>query len=612
MLQINTVTKVDLGVKDENKARDIFIDMNAWYAEYPNGTVSIWHKRNGDQAKYAAAGVTFDRETGILKWTPDAYDTYYIGRGVAEVRLTENDVIKKTKDILTDVEKSLVLPNGEYLAPGWQNYLNQIESDKNIVMQAVGQIGDNVEKSEAWATGQKNGQDVDPTDPTYHNNSKYYSEQAADSADAAEDAQAAAEEAQEGAEQAAAQYPYVSDVTGNWMVYDAVADAFVDTGVHAQGPQGEQGPAGDGVPAGGTTGQILTKKSNADRDTEWANAPDPTGKADKVAGATSGNFAALDASGNLTDSGKKGSDFVSTNQGAGNAGKALGIGNDGMVTPVPFSGEDFTGATALTPGVHGYVPAPAISERKKFLCGDGTWNDPEGSKLVVFDLDTVTNSGGSYTHTTVLADVTHDMKAVMIECDNPDAFQSLVHVITADGGITLTCDDVDGTSEVTVSCMFVANADPLTSSEFDILANRIGSLSALTTTDKSDLVSAVNEVVGEIQDVNNNITTKQNKDWTLLVSGTGTTAKGYNIGSCSELLVVVPYVNADYTYYRTAHIISQLLTTSERVLYLPSYITSGHVDCAFVRISNASIRIGKNTYEGTDISSSTGYSIYGR
>jgi hypothetical protein len=151
------------------------------------------------------------------------------------------------------------------------------------------------------------------------------------------------------------------------------------------------------------------------------------------------------------------------------------------------------------------VPAPAIAERKKFLCGDGTWNDPEGSKLVVFDMGTVTNSGGSCTHTTVISGVTHDMKPVMIECDNPDAFQSLIHVTTADGAITLTCDEMNGTSDVTVSCMFVANADLLTSSEFDILANRIGSLSDLDTTDKSDLVSAVNEVVGDIATINGNL-----------------------------------------------------------------------------------------------------------
>ena len=38
-------------------------------------------------------------------------------------------------------------------------------------------------------------------------------------------------------------------------------------------------------------------------------------KADKVSSATSGNFAGLDASGNLTDSGKKASDFATSAQG---------------------------------------------------------------------------------------------------------------------------------------------------------------------------------------------------------------------------------------------------------------------------------------------------------
>ena len=40
------------------------------------------------------------------------------------------------------------------------------------------------------------------------------------------------------------------------------------------GPKGEPGPngdAGEGVPSGGTTGQVLKKKSNTDYDTEWVN-----------------------------------------------------------------------------------------------------------------------------------------------------------------------------------------------------------------------------------------------------------------------------------------------------------------------------------------------------
>lgn len=44
------------------------------------------------------------------------------------------------------------------------------------------------EDSEAWAVGTRGGIDVDPTDPTHENNSKYYAEQAEDYADDAETA----------------------------------------------------------------------------------------------------------------------------------------------------------------------------------------------------------------------------------------------------------------------------------------------------------------------------------------------------------------------------------------------------------------------------------------
>lgn len=164
-------------------------------------------------------------------------------------------------------------------------------------------------------------------------------------------------------------------------------------------------------------------------------------------------------------------------------GKAL---NDKLVP--------FTGATAQAAGSAGFVPAPAVADRSRFLCGNGTWAETESGKLIVYDLDTVTNSGGSYTHTTTLSGVTHDMKVVMIEVDNPSAFGATVNVSTADGSITLSCDEVNGTADVTVSCLFVTNANPFTSSEFDILSNRIGSLSTLTTTDKSSIVGAVNEL----------------------------------------------------------------------------------------------------------------------
>ena len=44
--------------------------------------------------------------------------------------------------------------------------------------QAVEDTAASESNAEAWAVGQRGGQDVENTDPTYHNNSKYYAEQA--------------------------------------------------------------------------------------------------------------------------------------------------------------------------------------------------------------------------------------------------------------------------------------------------------------------------------------------------------------------------------------------------------------------------------------------------
>lgn len=61
-----------------------------------------------------------------------------------------------------------------------------------------------------------------------------------------------------------------------------------------------------------TTGQVLGYDGTTH---QWSNIsiPSPTGKADKVANATDGDFATLDSSGNLVDSGKKATTSVTQN-----------------------------------------------------------------------------------------------------------------------------------------------------------------------------------------------------------------------------------------------------------------------------------------------------------
>lgn len=183
--------------------------------------------------------------------------------------------------------------------------------------------GISARNAEAWAVGRRNGVPVGPSDPTYHNNSKWYSEQV---------------------DPAVINVPYIDETTGNWMVYDTNAGAYVDTGIHAQGAPGADG---HGVPAGGTLGQVPKKASGTDYDIVWADEVDVTGKADKVTGATSGNLAALDGNGNLTDSGAKASDFVTDVSGKADkvssptAGNFAALDGNGNLTDSGSKASDF-------------------------------------------------------------------------------------------------------------------------------------------------------------------------------------------------------------------------------------------------------------------------------
>ena len=57
-------------------------------------------------------------------------------------------------------------------------YAANASNSASSASQSATSASDNAQDSEAWAVGQKNGQDVPSTDPRYHNNSKYYAEQA--------------------------------------------------------------------------------------------------------------------------------------------------------------------------------------------------------------------------------------------------------------------------------------------------------------------------------------------------------------------------------------------------------------------------------------------------
>lgn len=73
----------------------------------------------------------------------------------------------------------------DILAPAIQRYEAQLQQ---ILNQYIAQADDYVEDAEAWAKGTRDGVAVGSSDETYHKNSKYYSEQGSASASAAQSA----------------------------------------------------------------------------------------------------------------------------------------------------------------------------------------------------------------------------------------------------------------------------------------------------------------------------------------------------------------------------------------------------------------------------------------
>jgi len=75
--------------------------------------------------------------------------------------------------------------------------------------------------------------------------------------------------------------PVASDFAGLWKNYKGATGATGSPGATGPaGADGADGADGAGVPPGGTTGQVLAKKSNTDNDTEWVDQTGGGGGAD--------------------------------------------------------------------------------------------------------------------------------------------------------------------------------------------------------------------------------------------------------------------------------------------------------------------------------------------
>jgi hypothetical protein len=84
----------------------------------------------------------------------------------------------------------------------WRSVIDVTDAEAYVAqaIDAASAADGSAEDAKAYAVGKRDGADVGSTDPTYHNNAKYYAGEAGVSAEAAGAAQTAAETAEDHAE----------------------------------------------------------------------------------------------------------------------------------------------------------------------------------------------------------------------------------------------------------------------------------------------------------------------------------------------------------------------------------------------------------------------------
>ena len=145
-----------LGRQGENEVVTVQFDVSGWAEEYGVGEFLLFNERSKDTAAYPC---TVTQTGEVLDWVIKSADVYYSGYGKVQLTYIVNNAIAKSVIYYTVTLPSLDSGDMPTPVPEWIQTVLNYRLD-----------------SEAYALGTKNGVDVPDTDPTYHNNSKYFAQ----------------------------------------------------------------------------------------------------------------------------------------------------------------------------------------------------------------------------------------------------------------------------------------------------------------------------------------------------------------------------------------------------------------------------------------------------
>ena len=194
---------------DLGHVAEIFVPLDATY------NISYCFSDYDKTDDYAVESITA-ADDGGYKLTAHVPNKYFERSGELRVYIigeADDHIITTYEGFLTI--RSRLEPD-DYVDPDPENGAQSEEAQTHVYSQ----------QSEAWAVGTIDGAPVESTDPQYHNNSKYYAEQAAGSAsDASDYATAASGSASDASDYATAASGSASDAHDDAVAAAAVRDA---------------------------------------------------------------------------------------------------------------------------------------------------------------------------------------------------------------------------------------------------------------------------------------------------------------------------------------------------------------------------------------------------
>lgn len=148
---------IRLGRCGENLAKTVKIDVSEYLKEYPGAVATLLHRRHGESGIYPVAAELRD---GCLVWQVTSADTAIVGYGEAEVRVTVDGVLAKSKILFTVVDKSLTGQEIDAPEPG-MDWVDKITT-------AIGSVQNMKAEAESVAYGEPASAEYDGKTWTMH------------------------------------------------------------------------------------------------------------------------------------------------------------------------------------------------------------------------------------------------------------------------------------------------------------------------------------------------------------------------------------------------------------------------------------------------------------